>query len=108
MKKNYGINLVHALDADSNLLAELATGYRHKTSSITKRQQIARDKVLQRRMQAEGNKRELLGIWYGLNPKSDDGKLLMAGVRAGIELANVRHTTKGGFSHLHSNPLICK
>lgn len=82
--------------------------YIHKTSSHTARQQQERDAVLQRRMLAEGNKRELTALWYGFPPQTTDGKLLMAGVRAGLERDNIKHTTKGDFSHLHANPLICK
>lgn len=52
MSKSYGINLVHALDADLNLLSALATGYRHGTSSHTIRQQQERDRVLQARLRA--------------------------------------------------------
>lgn len=73
------------------------------------REQAERDMVLTRRMLAEGNKVDTLLYAYGsMNMKSEDGKLLLAGRRADIQRASLTHTTKGDFSHLHANPLICK
>lgn len=108
MNKSYGINLVHALDADLNLLSALATGYRHGTSSHTTRQQQERDRVLQARLRAEGHKSELMCLAYGGRPRTDDAKLLVSGWRAIEQRSTIRHTTRGDFSHLHANPLICK
>ncbi|WBF69762.1 hypothetical protein SFP21A_020 [Shigella phage SFP21A] len=108
MSKSYGINLVHALDADLNLLSALATGYRHGTSSHTIRQQQERDRVLQARLRAEGQKSELMCLAYGGRPRTDDGKLLVSGWRAIDQRSDIKHTSKGDFSHLHANPLICK
>lgn len=108
MSKSYGINMIHALDADLNLLSELATGYRHKTSSHTIRQQQERDRVLQARLRAEGHKAELMCLAYGGRPSTDDGKLLVSGWRAIDQRLDIKHTTRGDFSHLHANPLICK
>lgn len=98
MSKSYGINLVHALDA----------GYRHGTSSHTIRQQQKRDRVLQARLRAEGHEAELMCLAYGGRPRTDDGKLLVSGWRAIDQRSDIKHTTRGDFSHLHSNPLICK
>ncbi|QNM37850.2 hypothetical protein NS1_04 [Citrobacter phage NS1] len=50
MKTLYGINLVHSMDADMQMLSLLATGYRHGTSSHSARQQQERDRVLQARL----------------------------------------------------------
>ena len=108
MKKSYGINLVHSMDEDMNMLSLLATGYRHGTSSHTARQQQERDSVLHARLLAEGHKSELLRLAYGGRPITDDGKLLVAGWRAIDQRSTIKHTTKGGFSHLHAIPLICK
>lgn len=73
------------------------------------REQAERDMVLTRRMLAEGNKVDTMLYAYGsVNMKSEDGKLLLAGRRADIQRASLTHTTKGDFSHLHANPLICK
>lgn len=73
------------------------------------REQAERDMVLTRRMLAEGNKVDTMLYAYGsMNMKSEDGKLLLAGRRADIQRASLTHTTKGDFSHLHANPLICK
>lgn len=106
MSKSYGINLVHALDADLNLLSALATGYRHGASSHTIRQQQERDRVLQARLRAEGRKSELMCLAYGGRPITDDGKLLVSGWRAIDQRSTIKHTTNGDFSHLHANPLI--
>lgn len=108
MNKSYGTNLVHALDADLNLLSALATGYRHGTSSHSTRQQQERDRVLQARLRAEGHKSELLRLAYGGLPITDDGKLLVSGWKAIEQRSTIKHTTHGDFSHLHANPLICK
>jgi hypothetical protein len=108
MSKSYGINLVHALDADLNLLSALATGYRHGTSSHSERQQQERDRVLQARLRAEGHKSELMCLAYGGRPITDDGKLLVSGWTAIDQRSTIKHTTHGDFSHLHANQLICK
>ena len=108
MNKSYGINFVHALDADLNLLSALATGYRHGTSSHTTRQQQERDRVLQARLLAEGHKFELVCMAYGIRPITDDGKLLVSGWKAMVQRSTIKHTTHGDFSHLHAKPLICK
>lgn len=34
--------------------------------------------------------------------------ILESRLKAATELKNMRWTTKGDFSHLHANPLICK
>ena len=34
--------------------------------------------------------------------------ILMSRLKAATELKEMRWTTKGDFSHLHANPLICK
>lgn len=108
MNKSYGINLVHALAAELNLISELATGYRHGTSSHTVRQQQERDRVLQARLRAEGHKAELMCLAYGGRPQTDDAKLLVAGWRAIDQRSDIKHTTKGDFSHLAGKPLIFK
>lgn len=108
MNKSYGINLVHSMDAEMNMLSLLATGYRHGTSSHTIRQQQERDLVLQARLRAEGHKSELLRLAYGGRPITDDAKLLVSGWKAMVQRSTVKHTTRGDFSHLHANPLICK
>lgn len=108
MSKSYGINLVHALDADLNLLSALATGYHHGTSSHSTRQQQERDRVLQARLRAEGHKSELMCLAYGGRPTTDDGKLLVSGWKAIDQRSAIKHTTHGDFSHLHANPLIFK
>ncbi|ECQ4522508.1 hypothetical protein F0D05_14695 [Salmonella enterica] len=108
MSKSYGINLVHALDADINLLSALATGYRHGTSSHTASQQQERDCVLQARLRAEGHEAELMCLAYGGRPITDDGKLLVSGWKAIGQRSTIKHTTNGDFSHLHANTLICK
>lgn len=82
--------------------------YTHKTSRHTSRQQQERDRVLQARLRAEGNNAELMGLTYGGRPRTDDGKLLVSGWRAIDQRSTIKHTTKGDFSHLHANPLICK
>lgn len=108
MNKSYGINLVHSMDADMQMLSLLVTGYRHGTSSHTIRQQKERDMFLQRRMRAEGHKSELMCLAYGGQPITEDGKLLVSGWKAIDQRSTVKHTTHGDFSHLHANPLICK
>lgn len=82
--------------------------YKHKTSSHTIRQQQERDRVLQARLRAEGRKSELMCLAYGGRPRTDDGKLLVSGWRAIDQRSDIKHTTRGDFSHLHANPLICK
>lgn len=73
------------------------------------REQAERDMVLTKRMLAEGHKVDTMIYVYGsTNMKSEDGKLLLAGRRADLQRASLTHTTKGDFSHLHANPLICK
>ena len=104
MNKSYGINLVHSMDADLQMLSLLATGYRHGTSSHSARQQQERDRVLQARLRAEGHK----SLAYGGRPITDDGKLLVSGWTAIDQRSTIKHTTHGDFSHLHANPLICK
>lgn len=108
MNKSYGINLVHSMDAEMNMLSLLATGYRHGTSSHTARQQEERDRVLRRRLLAEGHKSELMRLAIAGRPTTDDGTLLVSGWRAIDQRSNIKHTTHGDFSHLHANPLICK
>lgn len=62
-----------------------------------------RERVLQARMYAEGNKTDLFTYMYGsVNMKSDDGKLLVAGHKAANQKSRIKYTTKGDFSHLHS------
>lgn len=82
--------------------------YTHKTSSHTIRKQQERDRVLQARLRAEGHKAELMCLAYGGIPGTDDSKLLVSGWRAIDQRSGIKHTTKGDFSHLHDNPLICK
>ncbi len=82
--------------------------YMHKTSSHTIRQQQERELVLQARLRAEGHKSELMYLEYGGRPITDDGKLLVSGWKAIDQRSTIKHTTKGDFSHLHANPLICK
>ena len=108
MNKSYGINLVHSIDEDTNMLSLLATGYRNGTSSHSARQQQERDRVLQARLRAEGHKSELLRLTYGGQPITEDGKLLVSGWEAIYQRSTIKHTTHGDFSHLHANPLICK
>lgn len=108
MNKSYGINLVHSMDADMQMLSLLATGYRHGMSSHSERQQQERDRVLKARLRAEGHKSELMCLAYGGRPITDDGKLLVSGWKAIDQRSTIKHTTKGDFSHLHANPLICK
>lgn len=108
MNKSYGINLVHSMDSDMQMLSLLATGYRHGTSSHTIRQQLARDRVLRARLLAEGHKSELMRLAYAGRPITDDGKLLVSGWKAIDQRSTIKHTTHGDFSHLPANPLICK
>ncbi|QWT56350.1 hypothetical protein [Enterobacter phage EV136_1] len=83
--------------------------YKHKTSSHTLRQQQERDRVLQARLRAEGHMDELMGLYYGFAKAStEDAKLLVSGWRAIDQRSDIKHTTRGDFSHLHANPLICK
>lgn len=82
--------------------------YQHKRSTRSEMEQAKRDAFLQRRMRAEGNKSELMCLAYGGRPDSDDGKLLVSGWRAIDQRSNIKHTTRGDFSHLHANTLICK
>lgn len=82
--------------------------YQHKRSTRSEMEQSKRDAFLQRRMRAEGNKAELMGLRYGGRPRTDDAKLLVSGWRAMDQRADIKHTTQGDFSHLHANPLICK
>lgn len=108
MNKSYGINLVHSMDEEMNMLSLLATGYRHGTSSHSARQQRERDMFLQRRMLVEGHKSELMCLAIGGRPITDDGKLLVSGWKAIDQRSTIKHTTHGDFSHLRANPLICK
>ena len=108
MNKSYGINLVHSMDADMKMLSLLATGYRHGTSSHSARQQQERDRVLLARLLAEGHKSEPMRLAYGGQPITDDGKLLVSGWKAIDQRSTIKHTTRGDFSKLHANPLICK
>lgn len=110
MNKSYGINLVHSMDAEINMLSLLATGYRHGKSSHTARQQQERDRVLQARLRAEGHKSELMCLAFDADcrPRTDDGKLLVSGWKAIGQRSTIRHTTHGDFSHLYANQLICK
>ncbi|CDM21593.1 hypothetical phage protein [Citrobacter phage CR8] len=93
---------------------------RIQRSSREEQYQNDRERVLMARMRAEGNKAELYGYMFGsLRPKSEDGKLLLAGLKAGIQKSEdgklllaglkagiqksrIKHTTKGDFTHLHS------
>lgn len=84
------------------------THYKSKTSSRTIREQHERDSVLQSRMAAEGRKAELMCLVYGGIPVTDDGKLLVAGMKAGFQRELQAHTSAGDFSHLAGNPLILK
>lgn len=84
------------------------TSYRGKTSSRTIREQHERDRVLQRRMMAEGSKAELMCLLYGGLPNTEDGKLLVAGMKAGFQRELQAHTSAGDFTHLAGNPLIFK
>lgn len=84
------------------------TGYQHKPSKRTILERQERDRVLQARLRAEGNKAELMCLAYGGRPLTDDGKLLVSGWKADMQREAQAHTTKGDFSHLHANPLICK
>lgn len=77
--------------------------------SRSRREQAERDMVLTKRMLVEGHKADTMLYAYGsTNMKSEDGKLLLAGRRANIQRASLKHTTHGDFSHLHAKPLICK
>ena len=96
------MNMVHALAVamDNVIMAQ---------QSRSEREQAARDMVLTKRMLAEGHKVDTMIYIYGsTNMKSEDGKLLLAGRRADIQRASLKHTTRGDFSHLHANPLIFK
>lgn len=86
----------------------MRTLYNHRHSSHTIREQQERDRVLQARLQAEGHKSELMCLAYGGRPVTDDGKLLFSGWKAIDQRSTIKHTTRGDFSHLHANPLICK
>lgn len=83
--------------------------YQHKRSTRSEMEQAKRDTFLQRRMRAEGHKDELMGLYYGFAKAStEDAKLLVSGWRAMDQRLTIKHTSKGDFSHLHANPLICK
>lgn len=84
------------------------SAYVNRYSSHTARQQQERDRVLQARLRAEGGKAELMCLAYGGLPRTEDGKLLVSGWKADMQRETQAHTTKGDFSHLHANPLICK
>lgn len=84
------------------------TGYKSKTSSHTMRERQERDRVLQARLRAEGNKSELMRLAYGGRPTTDDGKLLVAGWNAAEQREQQAHTSAGDFSHLAGSPLILK
>lgn len=85
------------------------SAYVNRYSSHTARQQQERDRVLQARLRAEGHKDELMGLYYGFAKAStEDAKLLVSGWRAMDQRSTIKHTSKGDFSHLHANPLICK
>ncbi len=86
----------------------MKTVYTHKSSSRSRMEQVQRDMFLQRRLRAEGHKSELVCLAYGGRPITDDGKLLVSGWKAIDQRSTIKHTTNGGFSHLHANPLICK
>ena len=86
----------------------MKTAYTNKPSSRSRVEQMQRDMFLQRRMIAEGHKSEMMGLAYGGRPITDDGKLLVSGWKAIDQRSTIKHTTHGDFSHLHSNPLICK
>ena len=86
----------------------MKTVYTHKSSSRSRMEQVQRDMFLQRRMIAEGHKSELMRLAYGGRPITDDGKLLVSGWRAIDQRSDIKHTSKGDFSHLHAKPLICK
>ena len=110
-------NFVHAVDGTVMKLVYTdnrgrqywkKTSYKGKTSSHTTRERNERDRVLHRRMLAEGNKAELMCLLYGGIPDSEDGKLLAAGMWSDIQRESQSHTTQGDFSHLAGNPLIFK
>lgn len=84
------------------------TGYQHKPSKRTILERQERDRVLQARLRAEGGKAELMCLAYGGLPRTEDGKLLVSGWKADMQRETQAHTSKGDFSHLHANPLICK
>ena len=86
----------------------MKTVYTHKSSSRSSMEQAHRDMFLERRMRAEGHKSELMCLAYGGLPRTEDGKLLVSGWKAIDQRSTIKHTTKGDFSHLHANPLICK
>lgn len=100
MSKSNGLAYAMVVAMENSIMAR---------QSRSGREQAERDMVLTRRMLAEGNKVDTMLYAYGsTNMKSEDGKLLLAGRRADIQRASLTHTTKGDFSHLHANPLICK
>ena len=86
----------------------MKTVYTNKPSSRSRVEQAQRDMFLQRRMMVEGHKSELMGMVYGGQPITDDGKLLVSGWKAIDQRSTIKHTTHGDFSHLHANPLIFK
>lgn len=100
MNKSYGLAYTMAAAMGKAIMAR---------KSRSGREQAERDMVLTKRMLAEGHKADTMLYVYGsTNMKSEDGKLLLAGRRADIQRASLKHTTRGDFSHLHAKPLICK
>lgn len=113
LKHKYGIGLVEDLNSHTaQLFVKMArkqqAGYVNRKSSHSLREQYERDSLLARRMIAEGHKSELLTIPYGFEPSSDDGKLLVSARKARYQRDTIRHTSRGDFSQLHTNPLIIK
>nr|DAH89551.1 MAG TPA: hypothetical protein [Caudoviricetes sp.] len=138
MSKSYGINLVHACDADLNLLSALALrkftdkngvewkyvgtdsrGRNYWEKTGRKSIYVHRHSSQTKRQQQERDRvlqarlraeghKSDLILAYGGQPITDDGKLLVSGWRAIDQRSDIKHTARGDFSHLHANPLICK
>lgn len=108
MNNQYGKGLVQTVHDEVQLVIRNSADYKGKTSRHTIREQHERDSVLQRRMVAEGSKAEMMCIVYGGTPNTEDGKLLVAGMKAGFQRELQAHTSAGDFTHLAANPLILK
>lgn len=78
--------------------------YKWRPSTLSRREQIKRNMLLVRRMRAEGNEADL----RCLEPESEDGKLLASAEKASDQRNTIRHTSRGDFCQLHTNPLIIK
>lgn len=108
-KKEYGVCVVaHTARVFVELIRKERAGYVNRPSTRSRREQIERDHLLARRMVAEGNRADLMYMLYGMEPESEDGKLLAEAWKAYDQRNTIRHTSQGDFSHLHANPLICK